>query len=226
MFFIDPVYLLIIAPALLLALYAQIKVKSAYATYSRIPNMHGSTGGDIARAMLYANGITDVQVEMTQGVLSDHYDPRSRTLRLSPDVYAGRSVAAAGIASHEAGHALQHYSGYAPLHLRSLIVPVVSVGSNLAWILFFIGIVFVRNPMLINAAIVLFSGTVLFTLVTLPVEYNASKRALTQLVDGNIIDSEEAYGVRKVLNAAALTYVAAALMAILQLLYMILRSRD
>ena len=226
MLLFDPVYFIILAPALLLAAYAQFKVKSAYAKYSRVANMRGASGSEIAEALLRYNGIEDVSVEITQGMLSDHYDPRSRVLRLSPEVYEGRSVASIGIAAHEAGHALQHYSGYAPLQLRSLIVPAASLGSNLAWILFIVGMLFVRNPMLINIAIVLFSGTVLFTLVTLPVEFNASKRAIGQLVQGNIIDEQEEYGVRSVLNAAALTYVAAAMMAILQLVYMFLRSRD
>jgi len=223
MYFLDPIYIIIIAPALLLALYAQIKVKSAYAKYSKISNARGASGKEIAEAILLYNGIEDVPVEITEGILSDHYDPRRRVLRLSPDVYAGRSVASLGIAAHETGHALQHYTGYAPLQLRSLAVPIASLGSNLAWILFFVGLVILRFPPLVNFAIMLFAGTVFFTLVTLPVEFNASRRAIGQLVEGGIIGEEEEYGVRSVLNAAALTYVAAALMAILQLLYMLLR---
>jgi Zn-dependent membrane protease YugP len=223
MYPLDPIYIIIIAPALLLALYAQIKVKSAYAKYSKISNARGASGKEIAEAILLYNGIEDVPVEITEGILSDHYDPRRRVLRLSPDVYAGRSVASLGIAAHETGHALQHYTGYAPLQLRSLAVPIASLGSNLAWILFFVGLVILRFPPLVNFAIMLFAGTVFFTLITLPVEFNASRRAIGQLVEGGIIGEEEEYGVRSVLNAAALTYVAAALMAILQLLYMLLR---
>jgi len=222
----DPLYLVLIVPAVLLALYAQLKVQSAYSVYSRKPNMRGLSGKEVAEAILLANGIEDVRVEVSNGFLSDHYDPMGRVLRLSPDVYAGRSVASLGIAAHEAGHALQHYEGYAPLQLRTMIVPVANLGSNLAWILFFIGLFFLHMPALVNAAIVLFSAAVFFTLVTLPVEFNASRRAVLQLAEGGLITVEEEADVRRVLNAAALTYVAAALMAILQLIYMILRSRD
>lgn len=222
--FLDPFYLLLVGPAILIALYAQFKVSSAYNKYSRIPIGRGATGRDIARAMLMANGVDNVTIEMVPGRLTDHYDPRSHTLRLSADVYSGHSVAAAGIAAHEAGHALQHAHGYAPMHLRTLLVPVASFGSNMAWILLFAGFI-MSYPPLVTAGIFLFAGAVLFTIVTLPVEFNASRRAIAQLVDGRIIDAGEEKGVRAVLSAAAMTYVAAALMAVMQLLFMILRSR-
>lgn len=222
---LDPLYLIILAPAMLFAFIAQAKISSAYRKYMRVPTARGATGAQIAQAMLLANNIEDVQIEMTKGTLSDHYDPRKQVLRLSPAVYNGTSVAAAGIAAHEAGHALQHYEGYSPLAWRSLLVPVAGIGSNLAWIIFFVGAFLIRNPMLVNAAMILFTATVLFTIVTLPVEFNASKRAIAQLSDGGIISPAEEQGVRSVLNAAAMTYVAAALMAALQLLYMFMRRR-
>jgi len=224
MFFIDPLYLIMMGPMLLLAIYAQIRVKSAYAQYSRVGTSRGLTGAEAAHRILRDAGVNDVEVEVTEGWLSDHYDPRSRVLRLSPNVFSGRSVASVGIAAHEAGHAIQHAEGYVPMALRSFIVPVASVGSNLAVPLIFIGFIFGLLG-LVKAGIVLFSVMVLFQIVTLPVEFNASKRAKLALADSGIVTNEqEAHGVRAVLNAAAMTYVAAALTVLMQLLYFALRA--
>lgn len=228
----DPTFVLLI-PALLLAIWAQIKVKSAYVQYSEVMTRSGLTGAEVARLILRNAGIADLggkdscPIEPIGGELTDHYDPRTRVLRLSEPVYYGRSIAAVGIAAHEAGHALQHAQSYAPLMLRNVMYPVSSFGSFLAWPLFFIGLIF-SSPLLLKAGIILFSLAVLFTVVTLPVEFNASNRALHALATGGFLDSEEIRATRKVLSAAALTYVAAAAMAILQLLRMFLlaRSRD
>lgn len=230
MFFFDPYYLIFALPGLLLGLWAQARVRGAFNRYSQVRTARNVTGAQVARALLDEQGLHDVVVEETQGFLSDHYDPRTRVLRLSPDVYRTPSVAAAGVAAHEMGHALQHAAGYAPLQLRSAIVPVAQFGSSLAPILFIIG--FLLNfTTLAWAGVILFAGAVLFTLVTLPVEFDASKRAKALLTSSGIMVGEEIKGVDKVLDAAALTYVAAAVAAIGQLLYYILllsggRSRD
>lgn len=229
---LDPLYIIMIAPAVLLALYAQAKVKSAYAKWSRVNNSHGFSGAEAASEMLRREGIYDVRIEPTQGWLSDHYDPSSKTLRLSRDVYGGRSVTAVGIAAHEAGHAIQHAHSYALLGLRTAIVPVASLGSGLAGPLIMIGfllMMFTGGPsalamLVVKAGIILFAGVVLFQLVTLPVEFDASSRAKHALVANNVIgQQQEVEGVSNVLNAAALTYVAAALSAVMQLLYFLLR---
>jgi Zn-dependent membrane protease YugP len=228
--FFDPLYLLFALPGLLLGLWAQARVRGTFNQYSKIRTARNVTGAEVARALLDEQGLQDVVIEETQGFLSDHYDPRSRVLRLSPDVYRTPSVAAAGVAAHEMGHALQHAGGYAPLQIRSAIVPVAQFGSSLAPIIFIIG--FLLNfTTLAWAGVILFGVTVLFTLVTLPVEFDASKRAKALLGSSGIIIGEEIRGVDKVLDAAALTYVAAAVSAIGQLLYYLLllgggRSRD
>ncbi len=230
MFFFDPYYLIFALPGLLLGLWAQARVRGAFNKYSQVRTARNVTGAQVARALLDEQGLHDVVIEETQGFLSDHYDPRTRVLRLSPDVYRTPSVAAAGVAAHEMGHALQHAAGYAPLQLRSAIVPVAQFGSSLAPILFIIG--FLLNfTTLAWAGVILFAGAVLFTLVTLPVEFDASKRAKALLTSSGIMVGEEIRGVDKVLDAAALTYVAAAVAAIGQLLYYVLllsggRSRD
>lgn len=230
MFFFDPYYLIFALPGLLLGLWAQARVRGAFNKYSQVRTARNVTGAQVARALLDEQGLQDVVIEETQGFLSDHYDPRTRVLRLSPDVYRTPSVAAAGVAAHEMGHALQHAAGYAPLQLRSAIVPVAQFGSSLAPILFIIG--FLLNfTTLAWAGVILFAGAVLFTLVTLPVEFDASKRAKALLTSSGIMVGEEIRGVDKVLDAAALTYVAAAVAAIGQLLYYVLllsggRSRD
>mgnify|MGYP000859085274 CR=1 FL=1 len=216
--FFDPLYFIFALPALILGLYAQFKVKSAFSKYSRVRNTTGITGAQAARRILDSNGLTHVDVERTQGMLSDHYDPRSKTLRLSPAVYEGPTLAAVGVAAHEAGHALQDKSGYAPLKLRSAMVPTVQIGSWLGPIIFLAGLFMSLTP-LAWAGLILFGATAVFALVTLPVEFNASNRAKQLLVSQGILAPQEMGGVNKVLDAAALTYVAAALQAIMTLLY-------
>jgi len=225
--YFDPLWWVFMIPAGLLALWAQIKVKAAYGRYSRVLNSRGVSGARAAREMLDAAGIFDVDVAQTTGWLSDHYDPKSKTLRLSPEVYSGQSVAAIGIAAHEAGHALQHAQGYALMGLRNLIVPAASVGSYLAWPLIMIGFLLSHSPIgfgLAKLGVMLFCGVVLFQMVTLPVEFNASARARVQLATLGIVGTQEdADGVRRMLSAAAMTYVAATITALLQLLYFLMR---
>ncbi len=220
--------LILLIPAFLLGLYAQIKVSSTFKRYSQIASSRGLTGTEAARLVLDGGGLYNVGIEVAGGRLSDHYDPRTRKLSLSPDVGGSNSLAALGVAAHEAGHALQHAEGYAAFKLRSALVPVATVGSNLGIVLFFLGLFFGASqgvPWLMNIGIILFSAAVLFSLVTLPVEFNASSRALRELENKSILMGEELVGAKRVLNAAALTYVAAALMAILTLLRLILISR-
>ena len=219
----DPLYIIMILPALLLSIYAQFKVKSTYSRFSKVSTYRGITGAQAAREILRSAGVHGVDIELTRGFLSDHYDPRSRVLRLSESVYAGDSIASVGVAAHEAGHAIERARGYAPLKLRSALVPVSSLGSNLAWPLLIIGFIFMAQS-LILAGIVFFSLAVLFQIVTLPVEFNASSRALQALPASGILSDSEVAGARKVLTAAALTYVAAATAAVLQLVYFLLRA--
>jgi Zn-dependent membrane protease YugP len=217
--------LILLLPALALGIYAQARVSSSFNRYSQIRSARGLTGAQGARQLLDSAGLSDVDIQVAGNRLSDHYDPRSRTLTLSPDVGNSDSLAALGVAAHEAGHALQHAAGYVPFRLRSTLVPVANIGTNFGFILFFAGLVFFRSGLLMNIGIVLYAGAVLFTVVTLPVELNASKRAMTELSNRNILVADELTGAKKVLSAAALTYVAAALMAILQLVRLILISR-
>ncbi len=217
--------LILLVPALALGIYAQVKVSSSFNRYSQVPSARGLTGAQGARLVLDSAGLSDVGIEVAGSRLSDHYDPRSRTLTLSPEVGRSNSLAALGVAAHEAGHAMQHADGYIPFKFRSALVPVANVGTNFGFILFFLGLIFFRSGLLMNVGIVLYAAAVLFTLVTLPVELNASRRAMAQLSDRSILVADELTGAKKVLNAAALTYVAAALMAILQLLRLILISR-
>jgi Zn-dependent membrane protease YugP len=219
-FFFDPTFLLLI-PALILAGWAQFKVKGTYDRYSRIAARNGLTAKDVARRILDANGLRNIPVERIAGSLTDHYDPKAKTLRLSETVYSSPSIAAIGVAAHEAGHALQDAEAYAPLKLRNSIVPVVSLGSGLAFPLFFIGFLF-GTPLLMDVGILFFLGVLLFHLVTLPVEYNASGRALRILDSTGILAADEMQGARAVLNAAALTYVAATVMAALQLVRLLM----
>jgi uncharacterized protein len=212
---------LILLPAIALALYAQWKVRSTFAHYSEQRSGSGYTGAKVAAALLQRAGISDVRIEPVQGTLADHYDPRAKVLRLSPEVYESDSLAALGVAAHETGHAIQHRDGYAPLALRSAIVPLASFGTQAALILFMIGI-FASMPALMNLGIILFLGYVVFALITLPVEFNASGRAVQLLQAHGFVLPQEAQGVRAVLNAAALTYVAAAAMAVLQLVRLLL----
>ncbi len=230
MFFFDPAYMLFAGPPLILGLWAQFKVKSAFNRYSQMPTQSGMTGAQAAMRILGQGGLGNVDVEMTEGMLSDHYDPSSKTLRLSEEVYSVPSIAAVGVAAHEAGHALQDKSGYSPLKLRSAMVPTVSIGSSLGPILFMIGLFMhgVLGSSLAWAGLILFAGTALFAVVTLPVEFDASRRAKELLVAQGIVSQREMEGVNAVLDAAALTYVAAAAQAIMQLLYYatILNRRD
>ena len=218
MFFWNPMYFVFALPALLLGLWAQFKVKSAFNKYSKVRSIVGLSGAEIARRMLDTSGLYNVKVEMTQGFLSDHYDPTSHTLRLSPDVYRSNSIAAAGVAAHESGHALQQQDSYLPMQIRSAIVPTVQVGSWLGPIIFIVGYV-LSSPSLAWIGVILFAATALFAIVTLPVEFNASNRAKAWLSDGGVLSQSEMKGVYSVLDAAALTYVAAAAQAVSTLLY-------
>jgi Zn-dependent membrane protease YugP len=217
--------IILLVPALVLGIYAQAKVSSTFNRFSQVASRRGLTGAEAARQVLDSAGLRDVGIEVAGSQLSDHYDPRSRTLTLSPPVGNSNSLAALGVAAHEAGHAMQHAEGYMAFRLRSAIVPVANLGSNMGFILFFVGLLFYRNGLLMSIGILLYSAAVLFTLVTLPVEFNASRRAMTLLENRSILMGEELEGAKKVLSAAALTYVAAALMAILQLVRLILISR-
>lgn len=211
--------LLLLIPPLILAIWAQSRVSSAFNKYSRVKASIGEPGYMFARRLLDSVGLYDVKVERVRGTLSDHYDPTNKVLRLSDSTYNNSSIAALGVVAHEAGHAIQHAKGYKPLVLRNLAVPLAGFGSNMAWIIFFVGLIF-SAPFLLNAGIFLFLFVVLFSVITLPVEFNASSRAL-KLLPVMGMSKEEVAGAKKVLSAAALTYVAAALMAIAQLLRML-----
>ncbi len=225
MFFWDPTFLLLI-PALILAVYAQHKVKKTYQKFSEKYNTRGITGYQVAVELLRMNGIGDVDVEETEGTLSDHYDPRVKKVRLSSPNYRGTSLASLAVAAHEVGHVIQHSKNYFPLQVRHMILPVTNFGSWLAFPLFIIGF-FLTTPFLMDLGILLYTGVVVFHLVTLPVEFNASGRALLQLESHGYLTQHEVGGAKKVLNAAALTYVAATAMAVLQLVrLLILRGQD
>ena len=216
----DPTFIILI-PAMLLSMYAQFKVSSTFAKYSQTRNRRGVTGAAVAQELLSANGIHDVSVEHVKGNLTDHYDPRTRTVRLSDSVYNSTSLAALGVAAHEVGHAMQHNVGYVPLALRSSIVPAANIGTRLAWPLILIGM-FLSIYDLIWVGVILFSFSVVFYVVTLPVEFNASSRATEMLVYNRILEPDEVGPAKKVLSAAALTYVAAAIVAVMQLLRFVL----
>jgi len=227
MFFFDEYYLLLVVPTLLLSLWAQFKVKSTFAKFSKVAARKGITGQDAAALMLKASGIRDVQIESVAGALTDHYDPGSKTVRLSQPVFRENSIAAIGVAAHEAGHAIQHATGYGPLALRSTLVPVANIGSMLGPYIAIAGLFFHESmPVLFPIGIALFGGAVLFYLITLPVEFDASARAMAILRDNNVLTREELAGARKVLSAAAMTYVASALTAVMSLLRLILLSRS
>ena len=221
-FMFDPTFILIL-PAILLALYAQGKVKSVYAKYANYRAMSSITGAELARRLLRDQRIDGVEVELVQGHLTDHYDPRKKVLRLSPEIYHGTSLAALGITAHEVGHAVQHEEGYTMLILRNMIVPFASIGSQAAFPLLFIGLI-LGSQSLAALGVVVFMFAVAFQVITLPVEYNASSRALALLSEGGYITAEEEKPVKKVLNAAALTYVAATAMAIMQLIRLLVIS--
>lgn len=226
MFFGDPTFLMLI-PAMLLALYAQSKVQRTFAALSQVRGRRGMSGAEVATAILRANGLAAVEVEAQPGTLTDHYDPRVRKVRLSEPVYGGRSLAAVGVAAHEVGHALQDASGYMPLRFRHGLLGPAQLGSTLAWPLALVGLL-MGSPKLLDIGIILFSGAVLFHIVTLPVELNASRRALAQLTTNGVLAPDEIAGARKVLNAAALTYLAAAAVAVVNLLRLLIlrQSRD
>lgn len=231
MYYYDPTYLLVFV-GVVLSLLASAKVKGTFNKYSRMKNARGMTGAQAAEQVLHGAGIYDVRIEHVSGNLTDHYDPRSKVLRLSDTVYGQTSVAAVGVAAHECGHAIQHAKGYVPLKLRSVLVPVASFGSKIAWPLILLGLLFNSKSswLFIQIGIIAFSAAVLFQLVTLPVEYNASNRAIRVLADTGMLYGEEIKAAKKVLSAAALTYVASAATAILQLLRLIIltggRRRD
>jgi len=228
--YFDPLYFVFALPPMLLGLWAQFKVKSAFKKYSQVPTQSGVNGSQAAQRILERGGLSNVTVEAAHGMLSDHYDPRHKALRLSEEVFNLASIASVGVAAHEAGHALQDKTGYMPLQLRSIMVPAVSIGSNLGPIIFMAGM-FLAGTLgttLAWAGITLFGATALFALVTLPVEFDASRRAKELLVSQGIVSSAELKGVNAVLDAAALTYVAAAAQAIMQLVYFlsIMNRRD
>jgi len=229
MYFGDPTFFLLI-PTLLLAFYAQNRVRTTYARFARVQAASRMTGAEAARSLLNTGGAGGVAIEKISGNLTDHYDPRKKVLRLSAAVHDGNSLAALGIAAHEAGHALQHAQGYAPLALRTAFFPVANLGSTLAFPLFFAGLIFSRGgpSLLMDIGILLFSGAVLFSVITLPVEFNASRRAVALLQERGFLSGQEINGARAVLSAAALTYIAATAMAAMQLarMLMIRSSRD
>ena len=221
MFFYDPTWIIIL-PALILTIWAQANINSAYSKYSRVMNRRGMTGYDAARKILDMNGLQNVKIEHIAGRLSDHYDPRTNVVRLSDGVYSSSSVAAIGVAAHEVGHAVQHAVGYAPIKIRNAIVPVVSICSQLAVPLFILGLIFSSSLfVLTDVGIILFAAAVVFHLITLPVEINASRRALSTLESTYMLDGEEVSGAKKVLTAAAMTYIASAATALLQLLRLV-----
>lgn len=222
MFFWDPTMVLLIPP-MILAIYAQIKVNSTFNKYSTVASNQGMTGADVARHILDNNGLSDVPIERSQGHLSDHYDPRTRTVRLSSEVYGSTSLAALGVAAHEVGHAVQHDTGYLPLYIRNTIIPVTQFGSYLSFPLLILGMI-MSSSWLIQIGVILFAAIVVFQVVTLPVEFNASARAVATLGGEGILSADELRGTKKVLSAAAMTYVAAAITAIFQLLRLLIIS--
>ncbi len=212
-------YLIFMLPALLLSLWASFRTKSAFNKFSRVRTARGMTGAQAAQEMLSRAGIHDVKIVPSHGFLSDHYNPMNKTLALSQPVYDSPSVAAVGVACHEAGHAIQHAVGYKPLWLRSTLVPMASIGSTMSYIVILLGLFFLRSPQMIYFGAALFSAVVLFQIITLPVEYDASARAKRLAVENGIVLAQEREGMDRVLNAAALTYVAAAISSIATLLY-------
>lgn len=221
MFYFDPLYLIFALPPLLLGMWAQFRVKSAFNRYSEVQTSTGISGAEAARRILDRSELRNVAVEQVSGMLSDHYDPRSKTLRLSQGVYGLSSIAAVGVAAHEAGHALQDKTRYLPLQFRSLMVPAVSIGSRVGPLVFMAGLIMAGTlgTTLAWVGLLLFAGTALFALVTLPVEFDASRRAKEILVSQGILSRQEMVGVNAVLDAAALTYVAAAVQSVMQLVY-------
>jgi len=223
-FYFDWTYLLVI-PGLIIALWAQASVKRAYGKYSQVSTKGGITGADVARRILAQNNIDIAVTRSEGGQLSDHYDPKAKVIRLSQGVYDNSSIAALGIAAHETGHAIQYHKSYMPIFVRNGLLPVANIGSFLAFPMVFLGIIFGHFSFLINIGILLFTAVVIFQIVTLPIEFNASKRAMETLADGGYLDEYEIVGARRVLTAAAMTYVAALIATLLQLLRLILLSQ-
>jgi len=224
MFFFDSSFIILI-PALIISVWAQFKVSSTFEKYSRFGSSRGCTGAQVARILLDSHGLNDIPVELTPGRLSDHYDPRRRVMRLSQEVYYGNSVASIGVAAHETGHAIQHKDRYAPLVIRNSIVPVANFGSNASWILLLLGMILGLKG-LVTIGILFFTAAVVFQIVTLPVEFNASNRALKILESKGLLYGDELRGAKSVLSAAAMTYVAAALTSIAELARLIFISRS
>ena len=220
-YYYDPYYWMILVPAMLIALLAQLNVSATFNRYSRVASRRGLTGAQAAEAVLRAHGVYDVRIERVSGRLSDHYDPRSNVIRLSDGVYGSTSVASLGVAAHEAGHAVQYAQGYGPIKLRTAIIPVCNIGSQLSILLIVLGLIF-YFPALFGVGVILFAVAVVGQVVTLPVEFNASSRAMASLRDTGLLEQEELRGARKVLTAAAMTYVAALLVSIAQLLRFLL----
>ena len=221
MFYMDQYYFILILPAMIIAMIAQSRVQSSFQRYSRVASRRGITGAQAARRILDAYGLNHVQIQHIAGNLSDHYDPTTNVVRLSDSVYGSTSIASIGVAAHEVGHAIQHAHGYFPIKVRTAIIPITNLGSNLSMPLLFAGILF-SAPSLVNLGIILFSTMTVFQLVTLPVEFNASSRALAILEQDYILEAEEIDGAKKVLSAAAMTYVAALITSAAQLLRLIL----
>lgn len=225
MIWYDYYYLILVVPALIISAIAQWKVKSTYSKMSQFQNRKGISGAEAAARVLSYYGITNVSIHQTQGKLSDHYDPRSNVIRLSPEVYSGRSIASVGIACHEAGHAAQHAQSYVPIKVRNLILPIANIGSSFGFMLAIIGY-FLGFGMLIDIGIILFASVTVFQLVTLPIEFNASRRALNVITETGMLDELENERAKQVLSAAAMTYVAALLVSIMSLLRLILKVRN
>lgn len=228
-YYYDPYYWMILVPAMLIALVAQINVSSTFNRYSKVASRRGLTGAQAAEAVLRAHGVTGVRVERVSGHLTDHYDPRTNVIRLSDSVYGSSSIASVGVAAHEAGHAVQYAVGYGPIKVRSAMIPLCNIGSQLSIVLILIGLL-MYSQTLFGLGVILFSVAVAGQLVTLPVEFNASRRAIQTLDSAHLLEDEELRGARKVLSAAAMTYVAALLVSLAQLLRFVLafagRRRD
>lgn len=225
---IDSYYLILVLPAIIFSLIAQRRVNSAFDTYSKVHSRRGITGADAAHAVLRLSGITNVQIERISGSLTDHFDPKTNTIRLSQSVYDASTVAAIGVAAHEAGHAVQYAHGYGPIRLRAAIIPITQFGSSAAMPLIFVGL-FLNTSLLIDLGLIFFFTSVVFQLVTLPVEFNASNRAIEAIAEAGLLYEDELPGARKTLSAAALTYVAALMVALAQFLRLLMifgRRRD
>ncbi len=224
----DWTYLVFIVPCIIITLICQINVKSTFSKYSKIRNSRNLTGAQAAEYVLRKNGVTGVRIEQVAGSMTDHFDPRTNVIRLSETVYNNTSVAAVGVACHEAGHAVQHAEGYMPNKIRSAVLPMAKIGSQLSWILILLGLIFTAKIgfVMLYIGIILFSLSVLFTIATLPVEFNASKRALECIKESDLLYGEEYTGAKRTLQAAAMTYVAAALTAIMQLLRLIIIANN